>query len=130
MDPSGVTGAAQQLAQSLARLVDMAADYGRDMLERAEAQIAAERRYRVRQICCIGALLLLVPLGLLFTGVAVIVTFWDSHRVAAAFGVAGAYFLLAVVAVLLMRSRKPRPASSLVGLMATAAVSELVRRRR
>lgn len=130
MDPAGIAGAAQQLTQSLARLVELAADYGRGMLERAEAEIAAERRYRIRQACCIGALVVLVPLGLLFAGVAVLITFWDTHRVAAAFAVAGGYMLLAAVAALLMRSRRPRPASGLVGLVATAAVAELVRRRR
>lgn len=130
MDPAGVAGAAQQLTQSLVRMLDMAADYGRGMLERAEAEIAAERRYRIRQACCIGALVMLVPLVLVFTGVAVLIAFWETHRVVAAFAVAGGYLLLAVVAALLMRSRRPRPLNGLVGLAATAAITELLRRRR
>lgn len=130
MDAAGVAGAAQQLTQSLVRLLDMAADYGRGVLERAEAEIEAERRYRIRQACCIGALVMLVPLFLLFTGVAVLIAFWETHRVVAAFSVAGGFLLLAVVAALLMRSRRPRPLGGVVGLVATAAITELLRRRR
>lgn len=130
MDAAGAAGTAQQLAQSVARLFDMAADYGRGMLERAEAEIAAEKRYRIRQACCIGALAILVPLTLLFTGVAVLIAFWETHRVAAAFAVAGGYLLLAGMAVLLMRTRRPRPANGLVGLAAAAVITELLRRRR
>ncbi|MDQ2639623.1 MAG: hypothetical protein M3Y79_03445 [Pseudomonadota bacterium] len=130
MDAAGVAGAAQQLTQSLARLMEMAADYGRGMLESAEAQIAAEKRYRIRQACCIGALVILVPLALMFIGVAVLIAFWDTHRVAAAFAVAGGYVLLAAVAALVLGMRRPPRANGLVGLAAAAVITELLRRRR
>jgi len=130
MDAAGVAGAAQQLTQSLARLMEMAADYGRGMLERAEAQIAAEKRYRIRQACCIGALVILVPLALMFIGVAVLIAFWDTQRVAAAFAVAGGYVLLAAVAALVLGMRRPPRANGLVELAAAAVIAELLRRRR
>lgn len=130
MDAAGVAGAAQQLTQSLARLMEMAADYGRSMLERAEAEIAAEKRYRIRQACCIGALVILVPLALAFIGVAVLIAFWDTHRVAAAFAVAGGYMLLAAAAALVLGMRRPPGTNGLVGLAAAAVIAELLRRRR
>ncbi len=47
-----------------------------------------------------------------FIGVAVIVVFWDTHRLAAAFGVLAAYGFLALTIALMARSAwKSRPAA-------------------
>ena len=47
-----------------------------------------------------------------FIGIAVIVMFWDTHRVEAAVGVVAAYVLIAAVVALLARSTwKSRPAA-------------------
>ncbi len=58
----------------------------------------------------VGAMLVLAlaNLALLFSAVAVIAAFWDTHRVAAVAGVAAGFGTLAVVAYFVVRARTQR----------------------
>ncbi len=130
MDPAGIAAAAQQLAQSFGRLLDAAADYGRGMVDQVAAAAEAERRFRIRQLICVGAMATLVFLGVLFAGVAVVSAFWDTHRVVATASVAAGYLLLAAVAGWMYWSSRRQPAEGWMGQVATLLIAEYLRRRR
>lgn len=125
-DGLGVADAARNLSRSLAQLLQTAVDEGLFRLEQLGSAVAAERRHLVRQVLLAIGLVLLLLLGAIFTGLAIIAAFWDTHRIAAMAAVAGGYLLLAVIAGLLLwrgAHRKAEPAdwaSLVVGLLAGA----------
>lgn len=102
---------ARAFAQSVAKLVDTAADVGRAGLQQVSTAVREERKQRIRQVIAAGALLILLLLGVLFAGVAVLAAFWDTHPVLAASLVAAACLLLAAVAGALLWASLQRPSS-------------------
>jgi len=69
--------------------------------------------------------LLAAMLGLFFLGLAIVIVFWDTHRVLAAWLVTGTFFALAVVAVIILiaktRSQPPLLDATLSELKKDAA---------
>lgn len=116
--------AVHNLADSVARLRQTTASYGRGKLDELRGSADAEIHRRLTVLACAGALFVLLCLATLFAGVAVILAFRDTYPALAATGVAGAFLLLAGTAAWLMvrAHRRRRPAVgwvlSLLGLVA------------
>jgi uncharacterized membrane protein YqjE len=65
-----------------------------------------EEVHRVAEIVILAAVALLAAgVGLLLLAFVVIVIFWDTHRVLAAVAVTSAFFVIAVVAALVLRAK-------------------------
>ena len=83
---------------------------GRTRLELLSVELR-EELHRTAGLVVWGAVAVLAAGGgVLFAGLAIIFAFWDTHRLLAAVLVTVAYFVLAVVAGLVIRSRlRTRP---------------------
>jgi hypothetical protein len=123
-DDAGIGQAARKLSESIARLMDSATSYGRSTLDTVRESLEAEQRQRVTLLFTAGALFLLLSLGCLFAGVAVVLAFRASHPAWAAAAVAGGFLMLAGAAGWHMaRIRRQQPSTfiwlaSLVGVFA------------
>lgn len=95
---------------SVSGLLATAIGIGRTRLELLSVELREEVN-RAAELAVWGAVAVLAAGGgVLFAGFAIIVAFWDTHRVLAAVLVTSAYFLLAAVAGLVIRSRlRSRP---------------------
>jgi uncharacterized membrane protein YqjE len=93
--PPDVAEAAANLSQSLAQLAKTAAGYVGARVEQADHALARDARRRMWMVLAAMALLLWLATATLFTGVAIIIAFWDTHRVIAAVSVAAGFFVLA-----------------------------------
>jgi uncharacterized membrane protein YqjE len=122
-DDDGVGQAARKLSESIARLMDSATSYGRSTFENVRESLEAEQQQRVTLLFTAGALFLLLSLGCLFAGVAVILAFRATHPAWAAAAVATGFLLLAGAAGWYMaRVRRQQPSTfiwlaSLAGLV-------------
>ena len=117
-----VARATRNLADSLARLKQTTASYGRGRLDELRTSADAEVRRRVTVLVCACAALVLLYFAVLFAGVAVIIAFHQTHPALAAGGVALAFLLLAGLSVWLMARahRRRTPAAGWVmSLLAT-----------
>jgi uncharacterized membrane protein YqjE len=83
---------------------------GRTRLELLSVELREELN-RAAELAVWGVVAVLAAGGgLLFAGLTVIFAFWDTHRILAAVLVTASYFLIAVVAGLVVRSRlRSRP---------------------
>ena len=73
-------------------------------------EVSEDTQRGVRILLWASVALLAGIAGLLFTGVTVLIVFWDEHRVAAAVGVTLAFFAIMAVAALVSRNRlRERP---------------------
>lgn len=93
--PPDVGQAASDLTHSLGRLVNTLGAYGQSRLREVNHAVTAEKRRWVARVVVALAALMLLFLGMLFAGAAVIIAFWDTHRVLAASLVGGGLLLLA-----------------------------------
>lgn len=111
-DQADVARAARNLADSVARLKQTTASYGRGRLDELRGSADAEVRRRVTVLVAACAAFVLLYFAVLFGGVAIIIAFRDTHPALAAAGVAAGFLLLAVIAVWLMARahRRRRPA--------------------
>lgn len=111
-----VARATRNLADSLARLKQDTASYGRGRLDELRASADVEVRRRTTVLVCACATLVLLYFAVLFAGVAVIIAFHRTHPALAAGGVALGFLLLAGLSVWLMARahRRRKPAASWV----------------
>lgn len=79
-------------------------------LELAAIDVEAHLKATVASVMAMFAAVVLALVAFTFIGIAVIVAFWDTHRVVAAWSVLGAYAALAItVALLARRAWRTRP---------------------
>jgi len=103
-------GPLRQLIGSVSGLLATAIGIGRTRLELLSVELR-EELHRTAGLVIWGAVAVLAAAGgVLFAGLAIIFAFWDTHRTVAAVLVTAAYFGLAAVAGLVIRSRlRSRP---------------------
>lgn len=94
-DEAGTGEAARRLSDSLAQLLQSAAGVATGMLETVGDAVRSERRRYIVLVCCAGALFLLLGLGGLFAGVAMVLAFHAAAPAWAATAVSGFFLLLA-----------------------------------
>jgi uncharacterized membrane protein YqjE len=105
-----VAEAASDLSRSVSRLAQTACSLVHARLDDADDVINAESRRRLWLLISLGGLLLCSSAAALFTGVAIIAAYWDTHRVLATAGVAAGFLVFAVVAALVLRAKwRQRP---------------------
>jgi uncharacterized membrane protein YqjE len=117
----GHPGPFQRLLDSLGSLLATAIGIGRTRLELLSVELQ-EELHRVTGLLA-WALIGLLAAGwaLLFAGLAIVLAFWDTHRVLAAAAVMAAYAALAAVAGLVIRARvrsRPRFLAATLGELA------------
>lgn len=103
-------GPLRRLMASASALLANAIAMGRTRLELFSVELR-EELHRVADLLVWGAVAVLAAGGgVLFAGLTIIFAFWDTHRVLAAVLVAATYFVLALIAFLMIRSRiRSRP---------------------
>ena len=103
---------ASGLIGSLRRLADSLIGSAHDRLELLALELH-EEKYRLIQIFIwISAIVFFVMLAMVFTGIALVVLWWDTARVAVVCSLAGGYIIAAVGTVLGFRrylKRQPKP---------------------
>jgi len=109
MDDSDVPGrSVGGLFDSLRALIATLVAMAHTRVELFGTELEEEVR-RVVALLLGGVLVLaLASLALVFSGLVVIATYWDTHRVAATVGVAVGFIVLAAVAYLAVRQRTRR----------------------
>lgn len=107
----GSPGPATNLLRSVVRLCGTLLAMLQTRVELLTTEISEDVERGVRIVLWGVVAVLAAVLALLLAGVTVIVYFWETHRIAAALGVTGAFLLLAAVAAALARAclhEKPR----------------------
>jgi uncharacterized membrane protein YqjE len=93
------------LFTSIAQLLATAVGIAQTRLELLSTELQ-EEIHRVAEIMVFAAIALLAAgVGLFLLALVVIFVFWDTHRMAASIGVTGAFFLIAVIAGLVLRAK-------------------------
>lgn len=93
------------LFTSIAQLLATAVGIAQTRLELLSTELQ-EEIHRVAEIMVFAAIALLAAgVGLFLLALVVIFVFWDTHRMAASIGVTSAFFLIAVVAGLVLRAK-------------------------
>jgi uncharacterized membrane protein YqjE len=99
-----VGGLFTSIAQLLATVVGIA----QTRIELLSTELQ-EEVHRVAEIAILSAVALLAAgAGLFLLALAVILVFWDTHRVAASIGVTLTFFLIAVLAAFVLRAKVRR----------------------
>jgi uncharacterized membrane protein YqjE len=100
-----VRGPVAGLFTSIAQLLATAVGIAHTRLELLSTELQ-EEIHRVAEIIVYAAIALLsAGVGLFLLALVVIFLFWDTHRIAASVVVTGAFFLIAVVAGLVLRAK-------------------------
>lgn len=103
--PDDGRGPVAGLFTSIARLLATAIGIAQTRLELLSTELQ-EEVHRVAEIAILSAVALLAAGAALFLlALAVIFVFWDTHRVLASIGVTGTFFLISIVAALLLRAK-------------------------
>lgn len=98
-------GPVASLFASIAQMVATAIGIAHTRLELLTTELQ-EEIHRVAEIMVYTAIALLAAgVGLFLLALVVIFVFWDTHRLAASIAVTGTFFLIAVVAGLILRSK-------------------------
>jgi uncharacterized membrane protein YqjE len=93
------------LFRSLAQLLATAVGIAQTRLELLTTELQ-EEVHRVAEIMVWSAVALLAAgVGLFLLGLAVIVVFWDTHRVIASIAVTAAFFSISAIALLVLRAK-------------------------
>lgn len=93
------------LFTSIAQLLATAVGIAQTRLELLSTELQ-EEVHRVAEIMVFAAIALLAAgVGLFLLALVIIFVFWDTHRMAASVGVTSAFFLIAVVAGLVLRAK-------------------------
>ena len=93
------------LFTSIAQLLATGVGIAQTRLELLSTELQ-EEIHRVAEIMVYSAIALLsAGVGLFLLALVVIFLFWDTHRIAASITVTGAFFLIAVVAALILRAK-------------------------
>lgn len=96
-----VSGALRSFAQLLATAIGIA----QTRLELLTTELQ-EEVHRVAEIMVLTAIALLAAgVGLFLLALVVIFVFWDTHRIVASVGVTAAFFLISVIALLVLRAK-------------------------
>ena len=103
-------GPVRRLIASVSGLLATALEIGRTRLELLTVELR-EEVHRTAGLLVLGlAAVLALAAGVLFSGLAIIFAFWDTHRILASVLVTLGFFALAAVTALLLRSRlRSRP---------------------
>lgn len=100
-DESQPPGLLRSLRTFAATLVEVA----RTRLELLAAEFEDERLRILQLVLWLGVALFFMAMAVIMLTVFVLILFWDSHRVLAAFLLAAAYFAVAVVAAVRVRNQ-------------------------
>jgi uncharacterized membrane protein YqjE len=93
------------LFTSIAQLLATAVGIAQTRLELLSTELQ-EEIHRVAEIMVFAAIALLAAgVGLFLLALVVIFVFWDTHRMAASIGVTAAFFLIALIAGLVLRAK-------------------------
>lgn len=115
------TGPIGRFMDSVSALLATLLTIGRTRLE----LLTVELQLEVRRIAAIILWAVIAAcasaMALMLAGLAVIVVFWDSHRVLAAIGVSAAFLATALTAVLVLRARIREKPPLLQGTLAELA---------
>ncbi len=119
-----VRGPIAGLFHSLATLLATAIGIAQTRLELLTTELQ-EEVHRVAEILVYAAVALIsAGVGLFLLALVVIFVFWDTHRIAASIAVTATFFLIAVVAALVLRAKvRAKPA------MLNATLAELKKDR-
>jgi uncharacterized membrane protein YqjE len=93
------------LFTSIAQLLATAVGIAQTRLELLSTELQ-EEIHRVAELMVFAAIALLAAgVGLFLLALVVIFVFWDTHRMAASIGVTAAFFLIALIAGLVLRAK-------------------------
>lgn len=107
----GTQGPATNLLRSLVQFGGALLGLAHTRVELLMSEIDEDLARVVRMLLWAFMALLAGSLGVLLSGLTVMIYFWDTHRLAAAFGVTAVFLLAAILAGLMFRARlhrKPR----------------------
>jgi uncharacterized membrane protein YqjE len=125
-------GPIRGLFQSLANLVATIVAIAQTRLELLSTELQ-EEMHRVAEIMVWTLIALLsAGIGLFLLALVIIFVFWDAHRVLASVAVTGAFFVIAIVAGLVLRAKvrgKPRLLDATLAELAKDRDSLMSRRR-
>lgn len=106
-----------RLLRSGSELLATVLAMGRTRLELLSVELQLELR-RLAVLAALGFVALFAgAIGLVMAGAAVIIAFWDTHRVLAALGVTAGFFAICIAAVLLLFRRLRRGPRLLAGTL-------------
>lgn len=103
---------------------------GRTRLELLTVEVREELQRTAEVLAWGFAALLAAGAGILFAALAIIFTFWETHRILAAVVVAGGFFGLAAIAGLVVRARLNAQSQFLQATLAELARDEEALRNR
>jgi uncharacterized membrane protein YqjE len=104
-------GPVSGLLRSLANLLATAVAIAQTRLELLSTELQEEIHHAAGILVWIAIAVLAAGIGMFTLTLLVVFIFWDTHRVLAASVMTGAFFLIAIVAALVMRAKirgKPR----------------------
>ncbi len=109
-EQTGFRGLLAQLRQATAQLADAAVDTLQQRIELLVRAYRAELQRAITLSTLAQGVMLFVWTAAVFAAAAVLMAFWDRHRVAAAWWTAGGFLATAALgATLLLRLRNPSP---------------------
>jgi uncharacterized membrane protein YqjE len=111
-NPDGSPGGpVRSLVRSIANLVATAVAIAHTRLELFSTELQQEVHRAAEILVWIGVALMAGGIGLFLLALAIVFVFWDTHRVIASIVVTSAFFLIALIAALVLRAKirgKPR----------------------
>lgn len=117
-------GPFRRIIGSVSGLLATVVGIGRTRLELLTVEVREELQRTAELLAWGFVALLATGAGILFTALAIIFNFWDTHRILAAILVAGGFFLLAAIAGLLVRARLRAQSQFLQATLAELARDE------
>lgn len=123
-----VGGAASNFLGSLFQLGHTLVDYGKTQIFRLGDGLGEEIQRATYIVICSALIVMLAGMGLLLTGITVIIAFWDSpHRLLTAILVTLSFFVVAGIAWLVLRAKLKNRPSLLRGAAQTALLASIWR---
>jgi uncharacterized membrane protein YqjE len=104
-------GPVRSLVRSVANLVATAVAIAHTRLELFSTELQQEVHRAAEILVWIGVALIAGGMGLFLLSLAIVFVFWDTHRLLASMVVMSAFFLIALIAALVLRAKirgKPR----------------------
>jgi uncharacterized membrane protein YqjE len=101
----GARGPISGLFRSLAHLLATAIGIAQTRLELLSTELQ-EEMHRVAEIMLWATVALLAAgVGLFMLALVIVIVFWDTHRILASIAVTSVFFLIAAIAVLMLRAK-------------------------
>jgi uncharacterized membrane protein YqjE len=111
-NPDGASGGpVRSLVRSVANLVATVVAIAHTRLELFSTELQQEVHRAAEILVWIGVALMAGGIGLFLLALAIVFVFWDTHRVIASMVVTSTFFLIALIAALVLRAKirgKPR----------------------